>query len=131
MKIPLRAGFVYFVIVFMIGFVLGAIRVLVVIPRTGELFAVLIELPLMLSISWFMCKYLIVYFQVPTAIVDRAIMGASGFAFLFVAEVALSTCAFGNSIESTFLNYRTIHGFVGLCGQLTFAVFPMLHLLKR
>ena len=131
MKIPLRAGFVYFGIVFTIGFVLGAIRVLAVVPRIGELFAVLIELPLMLAASWIVCKSLIAHFQVLADIVDRAIMGASAFAFLLVSEVALSTYVFGNPIESTFMNYQTIHGFVGICGQLAFAAFPMLQLLKR
>jgi hypothetical protein len=131
MKIPLRSGFVYFAIVFTIGFVLGTIRVIAVVPRIGELFAVLIELPLMLAASWIVCKYLIARFQVPAEIVDRAIMGASAFAFLLVSEIALSTCVFGNSIESTFIKYQTLHGFVGICGQLAFAAFPMLQLLKR
>jgi hypothetical protein len=128
MKISLRAGFIYFVVVFTIGFVLGAIRVLVVIPRTGELIAILIELPLMLTASWFVCKSLISRFQVAPKTIDRFIMGASAFSFLLVAEIALSTSVFGNPLNSAFVGYLTLHGIIGLCGQLAFAVFPLLQL---
>ena len=131
MKIPLRAGFVYFGIVFTIGFVLGTIRVIAVVPRIGELFAVLIELPFMLAASWIVCKSIIAHFRVAAEIVDRAMMGASAFAFLLVSEIAISTYVFGNPIDSTFARYQTLHGFVGICGQLAFAAFPVLQLLKR
>jgi hypothetical protein len=131
MSPPLVTGFVYFMIVFATGFVLGVIRVLVVIPRTGEIIAVLIELPLILAASWIVCASLISRFQVAPKAVDRIMMGASAFAFLLVAEIALSTYVFGNSIDSTLVQYLTLHGFIGLCGQLAFAAFPLLQLLRR
>jgi hypothetical protein len=131
MNTLLRAGFFYFVIVFAIGFVLGAIRVLVLVPRIGELLAVLIELPLMLTASWIVCKSLIARFQVAHEVFDRIVMGATALAFLLVAETVLSTCVFGNPIEATFINYLAPHGFIGLCGQLAFAAIPLLQLLKR
>jgi hypothetical protein len=130
MKTSLRAGFVYFVIVFAIGFVLGAIRVLVLVPRIGELTAVLIELPLMLTASWIVCKSLITRFRVAPEVFDRIVMGASAFGFLLVAEIALSTCVFGSPIESTFVMYLTLPGLVGLCGQLAFAAIPLVQLLR-
>ena len=131
MRISLRAGFVYFVIVFTIGFILGSIRVLVVAPRSGELMAVLIELPLMLTAAWFICASLIARYQVAPRIPDRITMGSSAFALLLVAEIVLSTAVFGNPIGHIFVGYLTLHGFVGLCGQLTFAAFPSLQLLRR
>jgi hypothetical protein len=131
MSPPLVAGFVYFMIVFAIGFVFGVIRVLVVIPRTGEIIAVLIELPLILTASWIVCTSLISRFQVAPKVVDRIKMGASAFAFLLVAEIALSTYVFGNPIDSTFVRCLTLHGFIGLCGQLAFAAFPLLQLPRR
>ena len=131
MESPLRAGFVYFVIVFTIGFILGAIRVLAVVPRIGEFFAVLIELPLMLTAAWIVCNSLIARFQVAPKVFDRIMMGASAFTYLLIAEIFLSTWILDNPIESIFVGYLTIHGFVGLCGQLAFAAIPLLQMLKR
>jgi hypothetical protein len=131
MKNALRAGFVYFAIVFTVGFVLGTIRVLLMAPRTGELIAVLIELPLMLTAAWFVCSSLLVRLQVGPRVPDRTVMGLSAFVFLFIAEFVFSVCVFGNPVKAVFLAYLTPHGFIGLLGQLAFAAFPLLQLTKR
>jgi hypothetical protein len=44
----LKAGICYFVIVFVAGFILGPIRILLIVPRLGERAAELMEAPLML-----------------------------------------------------------------------------------
>jgi hypothetical protein len=46
------AGIVYTLGVFVFAFVVGAIRVTLVAPRTGALLAVLIESPIVLAVSW-------------------------------------------------------------------------------
>jgi len=48
----LRAGLVYFALVFAAGFVLGAIRVPLLEPRFGERAAQLIEMPIMLAVVY-------------------------------------------------------------------------------
>lgn len=40
-----EAGALYAIIVFLIGFILGTIRVLLLIPRLGETIAVILEAP--------------------------------------------------------------------------------------
>ena len=50
-----KAGALYAIIVFVIGFMLGTIRVLLVAPRLGETTADIIEAPIMLAASWFVC----------------------------------------------------------------------------
>src|SRR5262245_49583676 len=52
-----KAGGLYAIIVFLIGFILGTIRVLLVAPRLGETTAVIIEAPIMLAASWFVCRW--------------------------------------------------------------------------
>ena len=47
-----RAGLAYFAVVFAIGFALGTLRILMLIPQFGELASVLAALPLMLFTSW-------------------------------------------------------------------------------
>lgn len=46
------AGLAYFTLVFAAGFALGTARVLVLLPGVGETTAVLLELPLILTVSW-------------------------------------------------------------------------------
>jgi hypothetical protein len=50
MKI-LKAGILYFALVFGAGFVLGTIRVLLVMPRFGARMAELMEAPVMLVVT--------------------------------------------------------------------------------
>jgi subtilisin len=50
-----KAGAAYFAVVFMAGFMLGVLRVVVLVPRFGETAAVLAELPVILLISWIVC----------------------------------------------------------------------------
>jgi len=52
MQSSLKAGLHYFAIVFVAGFILGALRVTTIAPWLGETAAVAFELPFMLLISW-------------------------------------------------------------------------------
>ena len=47
----LKAGAVYFAVVFAVGFVLGTIRTLWVVPRFGARTAELMEMPVMLAVT--------------------------------------------------------------------------------
>ncbi len=53
----LRAGVLYAALSFAAGFVLGTLRTLFIMPQTGPTMAVAIELPLMLAVSWAVCRY--------------------------------------------------------------------------
>ncbi|MBX9729466.1 MAG: hypothetical protein K2X31_11205, partial [Sphingopyxis sp.] len=52
MSQPLGSGVFYGLFAFMLGFVLGTARVLLLAPTVGPTLAVLIELPLMLAACW-------------------------------------------------------------------------------
>ena len=52
MMVVLRFAALYAAIVFALGFGLGVVRQLFVAPVSGELIAVLVELPFMLLLSW-------------------------------------------------------------------------------
>ena len=52
-----KAGALYAIVVFSIGFILGTIRVLLLAPRLGETTAVIVEAPIMLAASWFVCRW--------------------------------------------------------------------------
>ena len=76
------AGLVYGLSVFSIGFVLGAIRTLLVVPRTGATAAVLAEAPVILYISWIISRRLIIRFNVADKAASRILMGGIAFAVI-------------------------------------------------
>jgi hypothetical protein len=121
----LTAGAYYFQIVFAIGFALGTLRVLALVPALGELGAVLIELPIILAASWWISGRLIHRFKVPSE--HRLTMGALAFTLLILAEAVLSIFLFGRTFAQHMAHYRTLPGAVGLAGQLLFAAMPALH----
>lgn len=124
MAVSLRAGVVYFALVFAIGFVLGTIRVLVVIPRFGDTNAVLIELPVMLALSWMACAWIVRRFAVPPRAAERLMMGALAFALLMLGEVAVSVFGFGRTVAGHLATYQTPGAQLGLAAQVAFALFP-------
>ena len=111
---------------FAAGFAIGTVRVLLLVPQVGELPAVLLELPIMLGISWFVCATLIARLEVPPRIPPRVTMGAVAFALLMLAELALSLALFGRTMNDFTQSLTTPHGMVGLAGQVIFGLMPVL-----
>jgi hypothetical protein len=120
----LLAGLVYFAIVFAGGLGLGAIRTLWIAPLTGELTAVLVELPLILAISWVVCRKLVVRFNLPRALGSRLPMGASALALLLAAEAGLSVFGFGRSLNEHLTTYYSASGSRAPSGSWRLASFP-------
>lgn len=79
MNSSIRAGFLYFVAVFGMGFLLGTLRVLVLIPMLGELISTFIELPIILSAAWLISGLLTTRFNVPPEWRARLSMGMVAF----------------------------------------------------
>lgn len=131
MLAAIRAGSAYYLIVFVIGFALGAVRVLVVAPRFGDMNAVLIELPIMLALSWIACTWAARRFAVPPDVPARLTMGTLAFALLMLSELALSVFALGRTPGERLAVYGTLGAQMGLAAQLAFALFPLLQMLRR
>jgi hypothetical protein len=126
----MKAGLVYFASVFAIGFVLGMIRVLFLAPLFGDLIAVLIELPVILTSAWLICWKLVRSFNVSPTIGSRSVMGAVALVVLLIAEFALSTLVFGNSIIDHLRSYLSAPHALGLAGQCAFGLFPAIQIAR-
>jgi hypothetical protein len=122
----LIAGAVYFLVVFAIGYGLGTLRVLIVIPRIGETAAVLIEAPLMLTASWAACGYCLHRFAVGPAAAARVVMGASAFVLLMAAEFTLAVLVFGKTPAAFVAGLANVPGGIGLAAQVAFGLMPSL-----
>ncbi|MCC7260381.1 MAG: hypothetical protein IT567_05050 [Alphaproteobacteria bacterium] len=127
----LRAAFLYFTLVFAAGFALGAIRTLGVTPRMGEFAATLIELPLILFISWHACAFVLRRAPVPTRPPARLLMGGIAFGLLIIAETTLGVVGLGRSLSEQIASYAAWGPATGLLAQFAYALFPYLQSRSR
>jgi hypothetical protein len=125
MTAALKGGLGYFAIVYALGFLLGTIRVLVLVPRAGETASVLLEAPIILGASWITAGWCANRFAVPPTVVPRLAMGGVAFALLISGEIAVSTLAFERTWEGTIALYQAPAGIVGLAAQVVFALLPV------
>jgi len=120
-----EAGALYAIIVFLIGFIVGTIRVLLVAPRLGETTAVIVEVPMMLAASWFVCRWCVVRLDIRRTVPARSLMGLVAFLLLMSAEVGLGA-VFGRSFVDQLATYGSLSGAIGLAAQVIFAMFPVI-----
>lgn len=116
------AGALYFATVFAAGFALGVLRTLLLLPAVGPLIAVLIELPLILGISWLACSRILRHW--PQTDTRAVAMGAFAFALLMLAEAAISLLLLDRTLAEHLAAYAKPEHWLGLAGQIAFAVFP-------
>jgi hypothetical protein len=120
------AGCVYASGVFAVGFGIGTIRVLFLVPRVGAAVAVLSEAPVMLAVSWSISKWVAKKFDLNADAHASLLMGAIAFAVLMLAELGVSVFVFGNSMVQHLAAYWSVPGAIGLAAQICFATFPSL-----
>ena len=120
-----KAGTLYAIIVFLIGFTFGTIRVLLVAPRLGETTAVIMEAPFILTASWFLCRWCVDRLDVRRTVPPRLLMGFVAFPVLMSAEVGLGA-VLGRSLVDQLAAYGSPAGAIGLAAQIIFAMFPVI-----
>ncbi len=124
---PTKAGMLYAFGVFVVGFAFGVVRMMLLEPNLGELWPIIIEVPIILGVSWILCQRAIAVLRVSGDWRSRALMAVVSLTVLLIAEITLWTMMFDYSLVTFFVRYTTLAGAIGLIGQITFASFPMLH----
>jgi hypothetical protein len=125
-----RAGALYAIIVFLIEFILGTIRVLLFAPRLGETAAVIVEVPIMLTASWPVCCWCVQRFDVRRTVPARSLMGVVAFLGLMSAEFGLGA-VLGRSLVDQFAAYGSAAGAIGPAAQVVFARFPVIQVWRQ
>lgn len=110
---------------FAIGFVLGALRTIIFAPRIGQSNAILIELPVMLAVSWWATGWALGRWQLST-VSGCCVMGAVGFALLMVAELSLAIIAFGETPARWAADLIRTPGAYGFASQIAFGLMPFM-----
>jgi hypothetical protein len=123
-------GAFYAIVVFLVGFILGTIRGLLLAPRLGETTAVIVEAPIMLAASWFVCRWCVDRLNVRRTVAARSLMGLVALVVLMSAEVRLSV-VFGRSIADQLAAYGSLARRIGLGAHVIFAMFPVIQGWRR
>jgi hypothetical protein len=121
-----KAGVLYFAIVFGAGFVLGPIRILWAVPRYGTRVAELMETPIMLVVTIVAARWIVRRLALPSTPSIRLGMGFLALGLLLVAEFTLVLWLRGLSISEYLASRDPVSGTVYYVLLGVFALMPVL-----
>jgi hypothetical protein len=127
----LKASAAYFGLVFGTGFILGPIRILFVVPRLGERWAELMEMPLMLVVIVLGAKWVVRKFEVPPATGDRLEMGLFTLGLVLLIDFTLVLKLRGLSLTDYFRGLDPISDTAYYLMLGVLAVMPLLIMRRR
>ena len=120
----LKSALLYFALVFGAGFLLGAVRVLVVVPKVGVRTAELVESPMMLAVTIFAARWIVERRPEPAA--AELAVGILALGCLVMAEIVLGIWLRGKTIRSYFSDRDPVSGTVYFLLLALFAIMPFL-----
>ena len=122
----LKAGALYFALVFGAGFVLGTVRTLWVVPRFGMRIAELTETPIMLVVTIAAARWIVHRLAVPSVPSSRLGMGFVALGLMLVAEFGFVLWLRGLSIREYLATRDPVSGTVYYVMLGVFAIMPLL-----
>lgn len=120
----LTPGILYFLLVFGAGFVLGTIRVLLIVPHVGERTAELLEMPLMLIATVFAARWITRRFPEPHNHTARLAIGGVALGLMLAGELAVGIGLRGMTAAEVILNRDPVSGTAYYLSLLLFAAMP-------
>lgn len=120
----LSAASAYFAAVFAVGFALGTLRVLVLVPMLGTRWAELVELPLMVAASVWLARRICRRLQVPSAAAPRFAVGALALLALLAVEFGLVLRLRGLGLDEYLAQRDPVSGTAYALSLLAFALAP-------
>lgn len=124
----IRLAAVYFATVFAMGFVLGTLRVILLVPNVGARYAELLEIPVMLVAIYFAGRW--IAFRAKNSREALGI-GFLALAMLLGAELLLAAILFGKSPMEALFNKDPISGTAYYLSLVVFAFAPRWLLRRR
>lgn len=121
----LKAGAVYFALVFAVGFVLGVVRELLVVPRLGVRMAELLEMPLMLAASLLAARWTVRRYGIDATTRTRLGVGIVALALLLAAELGVAVGIRGAAFSEAFASRDAVSGAVYRIALIAFALMPL------
>lgn len=121
MSRELQAACLYVLLGFGIGFLLGPVRELLLAPALGRVGALLVELPVLLGLCWWLSPR--VMRGVPRGL-GRLRLGFAALVLLLLLEFTLGMLLRGWDLPAWLADFWTTHGAVTLAGYWVFALIP-------
>jgi len=121
-----KAGAIYFALVFGVGFVLGTIRTLWVAPRVGTRTAELMEMPIMLAVTIVAARWTVLHLSVPSMWSARLEMGCIALALMLIAEFGFVLWIRGLSVKKYLATRDPVSGAAYYLLLIVFAIMPRL-----
>jgi hypothetical protein len=121
-----KAGLWYFAVTFGAGFLLGPLRILVLEPRVGARVAELLELPVMVLVTWLAARWTIRRFHLPFSTGPRLVMGVLAFSLLLAAEFSLVLPLRGLTLEQYFAARDPVSGAAYYASLVLLASMPLI-----
>jgi hypothetical protein len=121
-----KAGTTYFALVFGAGFLMGMIRVPVLVPRLGARVAELLEMPIMFVVIVLSARFVVSRFALPPTVATRLSTGVIALALLAVAELSLAAALQGQSLGQYIASRDPVSGGVYLAMLGVYALMPLI-----
>jgi hypothetical protein len=121
-----KAGALYFALVFGAGFVLGTIRTVWFVPRLGARTAELLEVPVMLAVSYTAARWAVRRLGVPRAAAARLGMGLIALGLMLAAEFGFVLWLRSLTIQQYITSRDPVARAVYYVSLFLYAVFPLL-----
>jgi len=123
-----KASIAYFAIVLGAGFVLGVVRVSLVVPRIGERWAELAEMPFMATVIYLGAGYILRHFPAIGTPGRSLMTGVLALTLSVAAELALATVLQDRTLAQFIASRDKVSGSVYVAMLLVFAVMPRVRL---
>jgi len=119
-----KPAVLYFAIVLGTGFALGSVRVPFLVPRLGERYAELLEMPIMFLVIVLAARHVVRRFDLPLSLAVRLQVGFAALAMSVLAELLLAAALQGRSVAQYIASRDPVSGSVYLVMLLLFAFMP-------
>jgi len=128
MQKVIRAALMYFVFVLGTGFVLGVFRVPFLVPRMGERWAELVEMPIMAVVIFYSAGYILRRFPEINLPRESLLVGFLALGLSVCAELGLATVLQDQTLVEFIGSRDKVSGSVYLVVLVVFALMPRLRL---
>ena len=114
----------YFGLVFGVGFLLGTLRVLLLVPMIGERRAELTEMPLMIAVSLLVARWLVMLHTCRWKSGTYLTAGLTAMFLVLSADIAVGISLRGMTLAEVFLDCDPVSGTAYYLALLVFGLAP-------
>jgi len=131
MRLVVSAAVRYFAFVFGAGFILGVVRVVLLVPRFGERAGELIEMPFMLAAIYFVARHLVRRESSRINVFGWSLIGGIALLLLLAVEFGVVLTLRGLTVAEFVAGRDRVSGSVYIASLLLYAAMPWLLYYRR